>query len=315
MRPTILLIGTNGQVGRELNKRLPRVGEMTSLDRQQLDLSKLDEIRSAIRKFHPALIVNAAAYTAVDKAESDEALARTINAEAPGVMAEEAKKVGALFVHYSTDYVFDGMKTTPYQENDPTNPQNVYGKTKLEGERAVQSSGAQHLIFRTEWVYAAEGRNFLLTILRLATQREELRIVSDQTGAPTSSTEIAKATTDIVARILGQKERSLSPADISGIYHMTASGETTWYDFTKAILEEARVIAPPSRWFAAATSGLPVITQRVIPIRAVEYPTPARRPAYSVLSNERMARVFSVRMPDWRTQLHSLFVDSPAKGL
>jgi dTDP-4-dehydrorhamnose reductase len=315
MKPTILLIGTNGQVGRELQKILPRVGEVTSLNRQQLDISKPEEIRGVIRNFRPALIVNAAAYTAVDKAESEQALARAINAEAPGVMAREAKQIGALFVHYSTDYVFDGTKTTPYEENDSTNPQNVYGKTKLEGERAIQASGAHHLIFRTEWVYGAEGRNFLLTILRLATQREELKIVRDQAGAPTSSREIARATTDIVSRIFGPQASSLSSADVSGIYHMTAAGETTWYDFAKAILEEARKIEPSIPWFAAATSGLPLITQRVMPIRAVEYPTPARRPAYSVLSNERMARVFSVRMPDWRTQLRAVFVDQPPKDL
>jgi len=315
MRPQILLIGTNGQVGRELNKMLPRVGEVTTLDRQQLDISKPEEIRGAIRGLRPALIVNAAAYTAVDKAESEQALARAINAEAPDVMAQEAKKIGALFVHYSTDYVFDGLKTTPYEENDPTNPQNVYGKTKLDGERAVQSSGANHLIFRTEWVYGAEGRNFLLTILRLATQREELKIVYDQAGAPTCSREIAKATTDIISRIFGPEDSSRSSADVSGIYHMTAGGETTWYDFAKAILEEARAIEPSTPWFAAATSGLPLITQRVMPIRAVEYPTPARRPAYSVLSNEHMARVFSVRMPDWRAQLRSVFMGRPSKDL
>lgn len=307
MNPPILLIGTNGQVGRELKKMLPRVGETTSLDRKQLDISKPEEIRSAIRMFRPAIIVNAAAYTAVDKAESEQALARAINSEAPGVMAQEAAKTGALFVHYSTDYVFDGKKTTPYEENDPTNPQNVYGKTKLEGEQAVQSSGANHLIFRTEWVYAAEGRNFLLTILRLATQREELKIVCDQAGAPTWSRQIAKATTDIVSRIFGQANGSLSPAEVSGIYHLTAAGQTTWYDFAKAILEEARTIEPSTPWFAAATGCLPLITQRVIPIQAVEYPTPARRPAYSVLSNERLARVFSMRIPDWRSQLRSVF--------
>ncbi len=315
MNPPILLIGTNGQVGRELKKMLPRLGQMTSLDRQQLDISKPEEIRCAIRMFRPELIVNAAAYTAVDKAESEQALARAINAEAPGVMAQEAGKIGALFVHYSTDYVFDGTKTTPYEENDPTNPQNVYGKTKLEGEQAVQSSGANHLIFRTEWVYAAEGRNFLLTILRLATQREELRIVRDQAGAPTWSRQIAKTTTDIVSRIFGQAAGPLSSAEVSGIYHLTAAGETTWYDFAKAILEEARSIEPSTPWFAAATGGLPLITQRVIPIQAIEYPTPARRPAYSVLSNERMARVFSMRTPDWRSQLRSVFSDSPSKEL
>ena len=175
MKPSILLIGTNGQVGRELNNMLPRIGEVTALDRQRLDLTQPEEIRRAIRTFHPAFIVNAAAYTAVDKAESEETAAQAINAEAPGVMAEEARKIGAALIHYSTDYVFDGSKTTPYDEDDPPNPKNVYGRTKLAGERAIQASGARHLIFRTAWVYATEGRNFLLTILRLATQREEIK--------------------------------------------------------------------------------------------------------------------------------------------
>ena len=313
MKPSILLIGTNGQVGRELNKMLPRVGEVTSLDRQQLDISKGDEIRGAIRRLRPALIINAAAYTAVDKAESEPALARAINAEAPSVMAQEAKTIGALLVHYSTDYVFDGKKTTPYEENDPTNPQNVYGKTKLEGERAIQASGARYLIFRTAWVYAAEGRNFLLTILRLATQREQLRIVCDQTGAPTWSREIARATTDVLSRILEKKDSPRSPADFSGIYHMTAAGETTWFDFAQAILEQSRTIDAGAPWFASATNRLPLITRQIIPIPATEYPTPASRPAYSVLSNERLARTFSVRLPDWQTQLHSMFTDPPSR--
>jgi dTDP-4-dehydrorhamnose reductase len=311
MKPAILLIGTNGQVGRELAKALPRLGEVTPLDRQHLDLSSPEEIRRAIRQYRPALIVNAAAHTAVDKAESEPDLARAINATAPAVMAEEAKNIGACLVHYSTDYVFDGLKNAPYEENDPTNPQNVYGKTKLEGERAIQASGAQHLIFRTEWVYGAEGKNFLLTILRLATQREELKIVCDQAGAPTWSREITRATTDVLTRIYGQGKGSLSPAEASGIYHMTASGQTTWYEFAKAILEEAQSIDPRTPWFAAGTNGLPLVFKRVIPIPAVDYPTPARRPAYSVLSNERIARTFSVRMPDWRTQLHSVFTDPP----
>jgi dTDP-4-dehydrorhamnose reductase len=315
MKPAILLIGTNGQVGRELNRMLPRVGNVTALDRQRLDLRKPEEIRRAIRAFHPAYIVNAAAYTAVDKAESEEAVARAINAAAPAVMAEEAGKIGASLIHYSTDYVFDGTKTTPYDEDDPTNPQNVYGRTKLEGEQAIQDSGAAHLIFRTEWVYATEGKNFLLTILRLATQREELKIVCDQTGAPTLSTEIAKATTKILEQISSGNGGPFSLADVSGIYHLTAGGETTWYDFTKAILEEAVKLPVDTPWFASATSNLPLIIQRVIPIPASEYPTPAKRPAYSILSNARLNRTFSLQLPDWRKQLHSVFAKSPVKAL
>ena len=313
MKPGILLIGTNGQVGRELNSRLPRIAEVTPLDRQRLDLTQPEEIRRAIRSFHPAVIVNAAAYTAVDKAESEETLARAINAEAPAVMAEEAKKIGASLIHFSTDYVFDGSKNSPYVEDDPPNPQNVYGRTKLEGERALQASGAAHLIFRTAWVYAPAGRNFLLTILRLATQREELKIVRDQIGAPTLSSEIAAATTNILAQVCDNERRPFSLADLSGIYHMTAGGETNWYAFATAILEEAGASPAASPWFAAATNSLPLIARRVIPISTQEYPTPARRPAYSVLSNARLNRTFSVQLPDWRKQLRSVFASPPAK--
>ena len=312
MRPAILLIGPSGQVGRELNRMLPRIGEVTALGRERLDLTRPDEIRNAIREARPAWIVNAAAYTAVDKAESEEALARAINAEAPAVMAEEAKKIGATLIHYSTDYVFDGLKSSPYEEADPANPQNVYGKTKLEGERAIQSSGAAHLIFRTAWVYAAEGRNFLLTILRLATQREELRIVADQTGAPTLNAEIAAATVKVLARIEGWENSEIPVPDVSGIYHMTAGGVATWYDFAAAILEKARATSASTPWLAAATGGLPLIARRVIPITTSEYPTPARRPAWSVLSNARLNRTFSVELPDWRSQLDSVFANSPA---
>ena len=311
MKPAILLIGTNGQVGRELNLMLPRIGDVTPLDRQRLDLTQPEEIRRAIRTFHPTIIVNAAAYTAVDKAESEETLARAINAEAPAVMAEEAKKIGASLIHFSTDYVFDGTKTFPYDEDDPANPQNVYGRTKLEGERAIQASGATHLIFRTSWVYATEGKNFLLTILRLATQREELKIVRDQVGAPTLNREIARATTKILTQVCDTEGGPHSLADVSGIYHLTAGGVTTWFDFTNTILDEAAKTPPACRWFAAATNGLPLITRRVFPITANEYPTPARRPAYSVLSNARLSRTFSLQLPDWQEQLHSVFANPP----
>jgi dTDP-4-dehydrorhamnose reductase len=313
MKPAILLIGTNGQVGRQLHRTLPRVGEVTPLDRARLDLTQPEEIRRAIRTVHPAFIVNAAAYTAVDNAESEESVARAINAEAPAVMAEEAKTIGAALIHFSTDYVFDGLKTSPYDEDDPANPQNVYGRTKLEGEHAIQASGAAHLILRTAWVYATEGRNFLLTILRLATQREELRIVRDQIGAPTLAGELARAATNILAQISGGDGGPFSLADVGGIYHMTAAGETSWCDFASAILQEAAAIPAACPWFATATSGLPLIARRIIPITTNDYPTPARRPAYSVLSNVRLNRTFSLQLPDWRTQLHSVFVNPPAE--
>jgi dTDP-4-dehydrorhamnose reductase len=315
MKPAILLIGANGQVGRELNRMLPVLGDVTSLDRRQLDLSNADEIRSVIRALRPALIVNAAAYTAVDKVESEQALAQAVNAVAPAVMAQEAKKIGASLIHYSTDYVFDGSKTSPYTEEDPANPQNVYGKTKLEGDLAIQESGVPFMIFRIAWVYGTEGRNFLLTILRLATQREELRIVSDQFGAPTTSKEIAKATTQILSQIGAVGNDPFSLTGVSGIYHMTAAGETTWFDFAEAILEQSLTYDASTPWFAAATNGRPLIARKIIAIPTSEYPTPVRRPSYSVLSNERLFHTFSVRLPDWQTQLHSVFTLPPFQGI
>jgi dTDP-4-dehydrorhamnose reductase len=310
MKLIILLTGKNGQVGRELDRLLPQLGEVVALDRQHLDLSRPDDIRRIVREVRPGLIVNAAAYTAVDLAEKEEAAARAINSEATGVLADEAKKIGAALLHYSTDYVFDGSKRTPYEEDDPPEPINAYGRTKLAGEQAIRESGVPHLVFRTEWVYAKQGRNFLLTILRLATQREELRIVSDQIGAPTSSREIALATIQIVSQIVAQGAIHRSWPEVSGTYNMTASGEASWYHFAKAILEEASQADPKSAWFAAATAARPLIAQRVVPIPTGEYPTSASRPAYSVLSNDRLAQTFGVRLPDWRTQLHRLFSEA-----
>lgn len=310
MTPTILLTGKNGQVGRELASTLRAVGNVVAVGRDELDLSKPDEIRNLIRKINPQLIVNAAAYTAVDKAESEESLASAINAEAPGVMAEEAKKIGAALVHYSTDYIFAGLKTTPYNENDAPNPQSAYGRTKLQGEKAIQQAGVDHLIFRTAWVYAREGKNFLLTILRLATQREELKIVSDQIGAPTSCYEIAGATTKILAELFSHEKRRHPLAKVSGTYHMTAAGETSWAGFAEAILEHVRSNPPTAPWYAAATNNLPLTAKRVVPITTAEYPTPARRPAYSVLSNESLAETFHTHLPEWSVQLRSVFAVS-----
>jgi dTDP-4-dehydrorhamnose reductase len=315
MKPKILLTGKNGQLGDDLQHMLPRLGEVIATDREQLDLSRPGDIRSLIRDVHPNLIVNAAAYTAVDQAEKDESLARAINSEAPAIMAEEAKKIGAAIVHYSTDYVFDGSKNSPYQENDPPNPISVYGKTKLAGEQAVRDSGVHHLIFRTAWVYSTRGRNFLLTILRLATQREELRIVRDQIGAPTCSREIAGATIKALDQICNRTDGTAGWAERSGTYHMTAGGETNWYEFTQAILQEAARSPHSTAWFQAATNGKELITRRVIPITTAEYPTPARRPAYSVLSNSKLNRVFGIQSPDWIQQLNEVFSRNPSHTL
>ena len=309
MKPKILLTGKDGQVGMELQRFLPQLGEVIALGRQELDLSKPDDLRRMIRTVRPNLIVNAAAYTAVDQAEKEEAIARAINADAPAVMAEEAQKIGAGLVHYSTDYVFDGSKNSPYEVTDPTNPLNVYGKTKLMGERAIQEIGVPHLIFRTAWVYATRGRNFLLTILRLGTQgSDDLRIVSDQIGAPTLSGEIALATTQILKQIYGRDDGLAYLTEMSGMYHMTAVGETNWYEFAKAIFEEASRMPHSAPWFAAATGGRPFVARRIIPIPTEQYPTPARRPAYSLLSNSHLTETFGIQLPEWRAQLHSVFV-------
>jgi dTDP-4-dehydrorhamnose reductase len=308
----ILLAGKQGQVGAELNTILPRLGELSAFDRETLDLTKPAQIREVIRRTRPQVIVNAAAYTAVDAAEKEAGLARAINTDAPAVMAEEAKKCGALLVHYSTDYVFDGCKESPYQEDDRTNPINEYGRSKLGGEKAIRESGAAHLILRTAWVYGTRGRNFLLTILRLATEREELRIVSDQFGAPTWHRAIAAGTADVLEKALQLSQDGDSK--MCGTYHLTAGGVTTWHDFVVKIFDEARTIPPGTSWFARATGGKSLVTRRITPITAAEYPTPARRPAYSVLSNLRLQQAFGVVLPAWQEQLHSAFVDTPAKS-
>jgi dTDP-4-dehydrorhamnose reductase len=315
MKLKILLTGKNGQVGSDLAQLLPRLGEVVALDRQQSDLATPSDIRRTIRDHHPQIIVNAAAYTAVDQAEKEEALARAINTDAPGVMAEEAKKIGAMLVHYSTDYVFDGSKSSPYEENDRPNPLNVYGRTKLGGEQAIESTDAPHLIFRTEWVYATRGRNFLLTFLRLATQRDELRIVRDQIGSPTWSRAVAAATVKVLAQLV--KENGSDPGSAlsgaSGTYHLTSGGQTSWYEFAKAILEEAARTPHHTPWFETATTGKPLIARRIIPITTNEYPTPACRPAYSVLSNRKFLATMKFRLQDWQTQLHQAFQEMPAE--
>ncbi len=286
----ILLTGKNGQVGYELERTLQSLGEVTAVDYDQMDLTNLDQVRAVIRSVKPGLIVNPAAYTAVDSAEAEPELAMRINGEAPGVIAEEAKRLGAAMIHYSTDYVFDGSKIGSYTEDDLPNPINVYGHTKLAGERAVQAAGIPYLILRTSWVYGLRGKNFLLTVRRLMQERDELRIVADQHGAPTWCRTLADTTANIVAQLMavGGRERMAQDGwqERAGIYHVTAQGQTTWHEFAQAIL--ARL----------PTAKKPLIT----PIRTQDYPLPARRPANSVMSCERLIDTFC-RLPDWETAL------------
>ena len=310
-KPTILLTGKTGQVGSELNQLLPEFANVIAPGRNELDLADVQSIRRVIDETRPQIIVNAAAYTAVDAAEKDEANAFAINAKAPAVLAEQAKRLGALLVHYSTDYVFDGTKRSPYSETDATNPLNVYGKSKLAGEQAICESGAFHLIFRTSWVYSTRGKNFLLTILRLATEREELKVVSDQIGAPTRALYIARATAQILANIFNRNETEESISSLSGTYHMTASGETSWHEFAQAILEEARGLSHPPEWLIAINNGRLWIAKRVLAISTEEFASATPRPLYSVLANARFAQVFGFTLPDWREQLQSCFRFTP----
>lgn len=297
----ILLTGKTGQVGHELSGRLSLLGELAAPDRHEMDLSNASDIARVIRAFVPQVIVNAAAYTAVDQAEKEPEIARAINAEAPATLAAEAKQIDAFLVHYSTDYVFDGLKGAPYLETDLTNPVSVYGKTKLAGEDAIRQSGCAHLIFRTAWVYATRGRNFLLTILRLASQREELRIVNDQIGAPTWAGEIASVTASILKAGFNGSGSSLSK--YTGTYHMTASGSCSWYDFARAILEEATGLPSTDAWLSRALQGNALAIKRIVPITTSEYPTPAKRPPYSVLSNQSLGKTFRIQQRNWREQL------------
>jgi dTDP-4-dehydrorhamnose reductase len=283
---TILLTGVNGQVGFELARSLQGLGKVVALDRNRLDLGDLDQVRRVVREVKPGIIVNPAAHTAVDKAESDIEAAMRLNAEAPGVLGEEAKRLGAALVHYSTDYVFDGTKNGFYREGDPVNPQNVYGKSKLAGEQAIAASGCAYLIFRTSWVYGTRGKNFLLTMLRLGADRDELSVVADQFGAPTWSNTIAALSANVLAQTPVMNDGDWWQQH-SGIYHLTASGATSWHGFAEAIFEFSDFAKKPS----------------VTAIPASAYPTPAARPGNSRMSNDRLAATFGVRAPDWRDAL------------
>jgi dTDP-4-dehydrorhamnose reductase len=307
--PAVLLIGKNGQVGAELVPFLGQFGDLTALCRHDLDLCNIDEIRRIVHRIRPQLIVNAAAYTAVDKAEAEQSIAYAVNATAPEILAQEARNIGAVLVHYSTDYIFDGYSQKPYIETDSTNPLNFYGKSKLAGELAIRESKVPHFIFRVSWVYATRGQNFLLAVLRLGSQREELRMVRDQVGTPNRARDIAQATASVLTRLRPGSGFVSSFEKLSGTYHLSASGAVSRFDFTQAICDEMAHGPTPS-WAAAAMEGRPFILKHLIPITTAEYPTPAARPLYSVLSNERFCRTFGIALPDWCTQLHLAFSDT-----
>jgi len=282
----ILIFGSGGQVGTELQRTLPALGEVVALDQRDADLTDLENLRAVLYAHAPEVIVNAAAYTAVDKAEGDEALAHTINAEAVGVMADYARHNGSLLVHYSTDYVFDGEITGAYIETDVTNPLSVYGKSKRAGEEAVQQAGCHHLIFRTSWVYSAHGSNFIKTILRLAKERDALNIVADQIGAPTSAELIA----DVTALALAAYQADILP---EGMYHLTASGETSWHGFARYVVDRA----------IAKGATLKLDATKIHAITTEEYPLPAKRPKNSRLDNSRLTDRLGFQMPDWRVHV------------
>lgn len=293
----ILLIGQMGQVGQELQKALAPLGSVTGIGHAEVDLSQPDRLRQVIQDLRPNLVVNAAAYTAVDKAESEPELAAAINAEAPKIMAEEAQRLGAALIHISTDYVFDGQKNTPYLEQDATRPVSVYGQTKQMGETGItevySQSNLPYAILRTAWVYGTYGKsNFAKTMLRLGADREELRVVADQVGSPTWAADIAQAIATLSHSFLNPQAGSER-----GIYHFTNSGVASWYDFAVAIFEEAKSL------------GFPVKCDRVVPITTADYPTPATRPAYSVLSCQKISTVLGAPPVHWRQALRQMLTE------
>jgi len=283
----VLILGAKGQLGIELQRTFLSE-EVTALGRDKCDLSRPETIREVMAEVRPEIVLNAAAYTAVDRAESEQELAMTVNGEAVGVLAEEARKINALLVHYSTDYVFDGSKAGPWVEDDAPNPINVYGATKLAGERNIAEAGGRHLIFRTSWVYSPHGQNFLLTMLRLGQERDQLRVVNDQMGAPTTAAELAMATRVVIDWL--DAEDALQGGDWSGIYHMTCAGQTSWFGFAKEIFNKA---VPPENKAWPEVVGIP----------DTEYPTAAKRPKNSVLSNAKLHARFGVALASWQDAL------------
>jgi len=288
----ILLIGKNGQVGWELRRTLAPLAEVVAVDYPEINFTDAAALRRLVADARPEVVVNAAAYTAVDKAETEKELCRQINATGPGVLAEEARKLGALIVHYSTDYIFDGTKPTPYVETDKPNPLGAYGESKLAGDDAVRASGADHLIFRLCWVYGARGQNFMLTMQRLAREREKVRVVRDQLGCPTWSRMIAETTALALKQVSTHPDRSACNGD----YHLAASTHTSWHGFASRIIEWM----PETERKCREVEGIPT----------AEYPTPAKRPAYSVLNCDKLQRTFGLRLPDWESSLRQV-LDKP----
>lgn len=286
---SILLLGANGQVGFELQRALPRLGPVRSYDVPDIDFTKLDRLRSLVRSVAPDIIVNAAAYTAVDKAETDPKTAFAVNAAAAGLLAEEAQAMGGRLVHYSTDYVFDGTKPAPYVEADQTAPLSVYGQTKREGERLVQQACERHLILRTSWVVGAHGANFVKTMLRLATERDSLKVVADQHGAPTTAALLAEVTATLLGQMADDDARW-------GLYHLVPSGATSWHGLACHVIERAYARGVP----------LKVTADRVAAITTAEYPTPAKRPANSRLSTKKLRNAFSIALPDWASGVNDV---------
>lgn len=275
----ILVTGKNGQIGWELQRTLSVLGHVVAIDSDEVDFLSPDSLRNIIRLIKPDVIVNAAAYTAVDKAETEKEIAMAVNGVAPGILAEEAKKLGAILIHYSTDYVFNGKSSKPYLENDAPQPLNFYGHTKLVGEQAIQAVGGSYLILRTSWVYGCRGNNFLLTMLRLALTKPQLRVVNDQIGSPTWSRLVAQSTAQIIARSIAM------PGNHWGIYNLTSAGQVSWQGFAQAIFKQRNQ------------------SVEVVGIPTSEYPTPAKRPAYSVLENHKLQSTFGIVMPTWDAAL------------
>ena len=288
----IVLLGAQGQLGWELQRSLAPLGELHALDRRHADLSQPEQLVRTVRALHPDVVVNAAAHTAVDQAESEPEVAHTVNAAAPAALAQLAAELGAWLVHYSTDYVFDGRGTRPWQELDATGPRNVYGRSKLAGEQAITTSGCQHLIFRTSWVYAARGGNFAKTMLRLAQERERLTVIDDQHGAPTGADLIA----DVSAHAL---RTAMARPELAGLYHLVAAGETSWHGYAQHAIAHARALRPTLGWRV----------QEIAPVPTSAFPTPAQRPHNSRLDTRKLQHAFGLTLPPWQHGVDRLLAE------